>query len=249
MSNIFDDVLSGAAEFAINSAPEQAKQAEIAQKTYEWHISRLGKISNSMLPVLMTRGRGEMWGATAISYLNKLKVERTLSDDGRDIYVRQLMAKEYVQTNWGIMYEPDARKLFELRADLDTYDAGFVQRETIENYGGSVDFMAEDGCPGEIKCPFDTVVHEENLQTSYSDLPKNHKYFAQCQGHILLTGANICYFVSYDPRRRDEDKLAIITVTRDDMYQNELKERIVLANEAIEKAIKDRISIDSILRK
>lgn len=184
----------------------------------------------------MTAGRGSKFGETAIKYVTQIAIERTLSDAGREMYVEQMMGKDFVQTRWGNKYEDEAFQLYSdglseiLKPSLKK--SGFIKSKIVANFGGSVDFMLGD-IPGEIKCPFDPIVHETNLSLVKIGIDKSHKYYPQFQAHILDSEADYCVFLSYDPRRAKDKQLAVITVERDSDYIAKMVDRINIANNAI----------------
>lgn len=231
-TNPFADIESVASDSVLESKSETTKNYDSErQQSKDWFKARLGNFTASGMLSLMANGRGTKWGAKAITYINKLAIERTLTEEGIELYVEQQMMKEFLQTKWGNKYESFARELAEKRIGL-LATVSFRRNEMFENFGGSADAVTIDGgAPVEIKCPFDVMVHQENLMLD--DISKDHDYYPQIQSHIMNFNSDKCYFVSYDPRRDEKHRIVIHSVIRDDAFIKEMAERIAQAEEAI----------------
>ena len=205
--------------------------ADEQQRTREWFLSRLGMFTNSKMDDLMKQGRGkdQLWGLTALSVIEKVIVERSMTPEGVQMYIDEMMYKEFRETSWGNKYEAAAREEFSNRTGLEVKQVGFIQSKELPFFGGSAD--GEVGVnPLEIKCPYNPLVHQKNLELLKTDIPKNHTYYAQIQAHLMQRpDADKCYFVSYDPRRIAPHDMAIIEVERDSVYVNALRDRLVEA--------------------
>lgn len=221
------------------------ERKQVEQQSKDWFAARLGKFTASRMPDLMGRGRGELFGAKAVNYVQEIIIERTLSEEGREIYIEQQMNREFVQTKWGNKYEPEARKAIEDALGLKCEEVTFRKNE-LEYFGGSADFVCE-GVPGEIKCPFNVMVHQNNLELMLTGLDKSHTYYAQIQAHIMNFNSDRCVFASYDPRRDEKSKLAIIEVCRDEAFISEMLERLELAEKAVNLNIYEGIPIQKTL--
>lgn len=79
----------------------------------------------------------------------------------------------------------------------------------------------------EIKCPADPIKHLKNRDLSLSGgITVKHEYYGQIQGNIEVAGVNWCDFVSYDPRCKEEYRLVIIRVMRDQIYIDAVLARV-----------------------
>lgn len=211
----------------------------IKQGSKEWFKLRLGKFTGSKFPDLMKKGRSkdDLWGETAIKVIRQVAIERDLSDAGIDMYVEELFNKEFAQTRWGNKWESYARELYCEKTGNDVEETNFMIHEKYNFIGGSFDGKII-GQPGiiEIKCPYDMLVHDDNLnimeEVDSQNAMKVHTYYPQIQGNIFIAGAEWCDFVSYDPRRTKK-QLAIVRVERDDDFINRLSERIFIAEGAV----------------
>jgi hypothetical protein len=231
---MFEDIIQKANAAIEAATPEHIqREQEEDQKTKAWFEARMGFFNASDLPKLMTKGRGkdEVWGATARAVIDKVIVERSMTPEGREMYVAELMAKEFRQTRWGNEHEPAARELLSTFIGEEIYEVGSIIHSEIPYFRGSADGVTASGIPVEIKCPYDPLKHQANLNLVKSGIDLKHEYYAQIQAHMMIHKAVKCYFVSYDPRRRVPDNLAVIEVERDEVFIAAIKERLEAAEE------------------
>lgn len=229
-ASLFADMESAAAAAARAAAPSYViEQQEADQKTRDWFISRMGFFNASDMPNLMKqgRGKGELWGATAMGVIEKVIVERSMTDEGVELYVSELMAKEFRPTNWGNKYEPEARAAVSAALGVEIIEVGSNIHPDIPYFRGSADGLTVPAAiPGEYKCPYDPMKHQSNLRLMRDGLTEKHEYYAQIQSHMMIHSADKCYFASYDPRRTKTDQLALIEVPRDEVYIAALRARL-----------------------
>ena len=65
---------------------------------------------------------------------------------------------------------------------------------------------------------------------TWEDLKRlNPKYYWQCVMNTMITGSDYCDFISYDPRKPDHLKMAVIRIERDETEMLVLRERLVEA--------------------
>lgn len=229
---IFDDIIQSASAAVDAATPEHVqREREEEQKTKAWFEARLGFFNASELPKMMTKGRGkdEVWGATARAVIDKVIVERSMTPEGREMYVAELMAKEFRPTRWGNEHEPAARAALSEFIGEEIQEVGSEIHPQIAYFRGSADGITESGIPVEIKCPYDPIKHQANLHLVRTGIDLKHEYYAQIQSHMMIHGADKCYFASYDPRRAAPDNLAVIEVERDEVYIAAIKERLEAA--------------------
>lgn len=235
---MFEDIIQKANAAIDAATPEHVqREREEEQKTKAWFEARMGYFNASDLPKLMTKGRGkdEVWGATARAVIDKVIVERSMTAEGRETYVAELMAKEFRPTRWGNEHEPAARQLLREAIGEEIHEVGSEIHPQITYFRGSADGLTASGIPVEIKCPYDPLKHQANLNLVRTGIDLKHEYYAQIQSHMMIHGADKCYFASYDPRRRVPDNLAVIEVERDEVFIAAIRERL----EAAENLIKD----------
>jgi len=229
----FDDDLNKSIEEANKKGENLEQLEELVQGTRAWHKMRMGLFSGSKFPALMTGGRakGQEWGESSMGIIRQVYLERDLTDVGADLYIEELMAKEFRQTAWGKKYEPFARNAYEEETGDVVLETGFMVHKNFPNIGGSFDgAIYGENKIVEIKCPYDPLIHMANFEAK--EITEKHKYYAQIQGNIEISGADSCDFVSFDPRRRS-DSIAIINVPRDQEFIDRLMERIAIAERSV----------------
>jgi putative phage-type endonuclease len=118
----------------------------------------------------------------------------------------------------GTVLEPEARKLFEERmgrkfpavsAEHDEYD--FI-RASFDGYCEETSELVEIKCPGKVD-------HAKALK---GEVPKH--YYPQVQQQLLVSGAKLCYYVSWDGLGKD---LAIVEVRPDAEFQAKMLTALV----------------------
>lgn len=245
------DLRRGTADVVAVQSELSIQTNEAEQKSREWFRARIGKFTASGMPDLMTSGRGkERFGKTAINYVLKVAAERDMTPEGLEMYLDQQVKKEFRQTLWGNTHESDARieagKL--LRCEIKEVTFANCPDTLIGDFfGGSADGVTDTGIPVEIKCPYDPIRHEQNLQLKLIGIDVKHDYYPQMQAHMINFNADKCYFVSYDPRRSEARRVCVIDVKRDQDYINEMTDRLKLANIAVESYLNDGVPIEQMV--
>lgn len=172
------------------------------QYSPEWWAARLGNVSASQMPAVMSDGRAGKPSATRKNYMMKLLCER-LTGKVEDTYTSPAMER-------GTLLEPVARAAYEIRTGRDVDEVGFVYHPEIDQLGASPDGMvpAENGCI-EIKNP-NTAQHIAVIQSGTYD----KKYHWQMMCQMACTGARWCDFVSFDDRLPEELQLHVYRLER-----------------------------------
>ena len=208
------------------------------QRTDSWYLSRKGKLTASEIVNILTKGRGkdEVFGKTAISYLNEKVAERLMDDDAFIWYMTDVK-KSTPAMRWGTEYEDTAREQYELATGRKVMDCPFMEMKGYEGYvGGSPDGRCSTmDRIIEIKAPYNPAIHLEHCQwKTPEDFAKgNPQYFAQVQHNMIITGTKICDFISYSPLFRNGLDLHILEVPLDEEFTKNLLERIELSVEYI----------------
>jgi hypothetical protein len=112
---------------------------------------------------------------------------------------------------WGTQCEPEARIVYEFKANLSVEEVGFIEHRHLLMAGCSPDGLVGDDGLVEIKCP-STATHIETLLGASID----EKYVKQMQFQMGCTGRSWCDWVSYDPRLPINLRTVIRRVPRDD---------------------------------
>jgi len=172
------------------------------QRSPEWFAARCGKATASCIADIIARTKSG-WGASRANYKARLIAER-LTGTPAETFSNSAM-------QWGTDKEPEARRAYEFRRNVDVEEVAFVDHPTIPMSGASPDgLVGEDGLV-EIKCP-NTASHLDTLLGQ--KVPE--KYVTQMLWQMACTGRQWCDFVSYDPRLPEAMRLFVQRVPRDD---------------------------------
>lgn len=206
------------------------------EKEFIWKEKRRGKITASVLPDLMTKGRGkdELFGQKSLSVLYPIRYER------RTGVTRESASNKNFE--WGHENEPLAIEWIRsqlingVKSCSDDFEE-IVFNEPFPGFGDSPDFYVygPDGVTvtaiGEIKCPVGQGKIEE-LQF-LSTISKSTEYYYQFLGHFIgRPDVNTLYYVVYDGYLNDG---RIIEMSRSDHIAEiqEVTDRIKLAHDLI----------------
>lgn len=224
----------------------------IEQRTPEWYKARLGHITSSMVynvmlqPTKKAMAEGEVFSETAKGYLYKVASERNirksyLEDDFKFAEYLDRVNIETREMRYGSETEELAREMYRKTTKCELTKAGFIKYDgDIPNYGDSPDGVVLDkktfkpiGCI-EIKCPKPETWMKYKALFSNGVVLKDieDKYYWQCQSHMLCLGVDWCDFIYFDKMMKDS--LQVVRIERNDMDIDELKKRIILANEFID---------------
>ena len=218
------------------------------QRNDAWYLARKGMLTASEIVNIMTKGRGkdEVFGKTALTYMNDKITERFMEDD-MFVYYMNDVKKSTPAMRWGTEYEDTAREQYELAKDVKVMDCPFMRLKDFEDYvGGSPDGrLSTLDRIIEIKCPYNPTVHIEHCKWSKPEDLKagNPQYYAQVQLNMEITGTKICDFISYSPLFRNGLDLHILEVPYDEEFMKTLMERITLAVDYIkeqEQSMRDK---------
>lgn len=214
------------------------------QRTSEWYLARKGMITASEIANILVKGRGkdEVFGKTALSYLND-KIAERLMDDEMFIYYMEDVKKSTPAMRWGTEYESTAIEQYEMTLGVKIMDCPFMPLKGYEAFvGGSPDGRRSSmDRIIEVKCPFNPTVHIEHCRWNEPEDLKsgNLQYYAQVQLNMLDTGTKLCDFISYSPLFRDGLDLHILEVPLDKEFCDNLMERVDLAVAYIKEQMKN----------
>lgn len=204
------------------------------QRTTGWYIARKGMLTASEIVNVLVKGKtkADVFGKTALTYLNEKIAERYMDNDQFVVYCQDVKRSSPAM-RWGTEYEDTARQVYEMATGKTVMDEPFQKLVGYEDYvGGSPDgrLSTMEGII-EIKCPYNPAVHLEHLSWTEPRhlLEGNPQYYAQVQLNILITGTEYCDFVSYSPLYRNKLDLGILRVPKDDEYLKNLMERVDLS--------------------
>ena len=193
------------------------------QRSAEWFSARLGKVTASMVDVVISGSK-----LAKEKYFYQLITER-LTNKVTPMYVTTAMQH-------GIDYEDEARIEYanfnKLLLDKDVREVGFIDHPKINMSGASPDGLVGDKGLIEIKCP-QPMTHTETLETGVIA----RKYIHQMQWQMACTGKEWCDFVSYHPDFPETYKLFIKRVSRD----NDLISHLEASVENFLKEVDDKL--------
>lgn len=187
------------------------------QRTDAWFAERAGKITASMMHVVMLpRERGKFkTGPRAGQQKPQLKA---ITDYAHQLAAERLTNKPRKQVKaaalaWGCEVEPAAVAAYQAETGTIVTLCGFKQHPTHNFIGASPDFLVDEDGGGEIKSPESSEVH---LETLLVGLPPEH--IEQIQGGLWVTGRQWWDFVSYHPDFPADLRLYVQRIPRDDAY-------------------------------
>lgn len=183
------------------------------QGTEEWLRERAGHATASCFKDILAKIKsGE--AATRRNYRLRLVTERLI---GAPVQTYQNTAMQ-----WGTEQEPHARMAYESLTGRLVEEVGFIKHPSITWVGVSPDGLISDDGGIEIKCPYESTVHVNTLETG---MPSEH--MAQIQGAMWITGRRWWEFVSFDPRMPDGLKLYSQRIARDNSYIETLEKEVL----------------------
>lgn len=199
----------------------------IDQRTEEWHLMRLGKVTGSRVADVLAKTKSG-YSTSRKNYMMELLCQR-LTGVREESFNSQAMQR-------GTDLEPIARSHYEAQSGVMVIESSFVFHPSISAFGASPDgFVGDDGLI-EIKCP-NTAQHVDFMMTKKPD----GKYITQMQAQMSCTGRKWCDFVSFDDRMPERYQLAFVRVMRDDLFitemENEIKDFLLELDE-----IEDKLS-------
>lgn len=194
----------------------------IEQRSEEWFDARAGKITASMMHVVMLpRERGVFKsGPRAGQAKPQLKA---LADYAHQLAAERLTCKPRKQVkayalDWGREVEPAAVAAYQADTGYIVTPCGFIQHPEHDFIGASPDFLVGDEGGGEVKSPESSEVH---LETLLAGLPPEH--IEQIQGGLWVTHRKWWDFVSFHPDFPANLRLYVQRIPRDDAYITRLE--------------------------
>lgn len=206
-----------------------------------WLAKRAGKITSSVLPKLMSKGRGKgiEWGETAKSVIREVINEIISGKPRKNLKLYQFEYGHEMESKAIGYYREKAGENI-LSGSEDFEDILFV--EPYEGFGDSPDAVLEDYSKVyEIKCPESGDAH-----LRYCEMNAIHDkvdYYWQFCGHLLATGADELVFISYKDEYPDNHplKMHVVIMKRSEHLMNikrleaRIMDAIFVINEVIQK--------------
>jgi hypothetical protein len=204
----------------------------------QWHEMRWGKFTASENHKLLTANGANMFGAGAMTYIREKALQKSTRMWERpelDEVKSLLHGKMYEYPAWeaGVKATGYASLIY-----LGEENPLFLEYEPLKGEsGGSPDSVsltdsADVDIVAEIKCPKNPMYHFERLKwVSQWDIKEGyHSCYTQIQNLLMITGAGLGLFISYDERMlRPEKRIKVIDVLPDKKFQDNLDLRLRMA--------------------
>jgi hypothetical protein len=210
----------------INSlmATVKRKMTDIEREAYAYHYPK-SKATTIEDETLLSDG--------AISYILE-RIQNQLSESKPNFYNFQMQ--------WGEDTEPQAVLAIAKRLGYFVNDSNFIYTSAkgVVNWqykkiaSGTPDIWLRDRNEiVEIKCPnSDTHLNTMLFYTPENFQEKEPIYYDQMQFNMMLTGATLCHFASFDPRFKDESlQLFGIIIKADAERQAKIFNKLLIADE------------------
>lgn len=236
IKNLEQSILNGGDDLADFAKSSPLKTAEEIRR--DWLLERVGKFTASQFYRLTTAPTKEVLPVGAITYTTEKAVEELTEvlDDG---YISPAMQH-------GLDNEVKAIEAFELETGFKVSATGINQKflRMGASMGGSPDGLIKSSSGVEVKCP-NSLTHFKYLKIKDSQSLKkiNTEYYWQIQGLMMITGCDHWYFISYDPRfKNDSHKIHYAEIRRNQDDIDFLKLRMKMAIELKAELLKDFIT-------
>lgn len=219
---------------------EKTANRWIEQGTPEWDAVRVGRFTSSENWRLMVdpksnadKEAGKL-SETSMTYVNEKVAEVMTGQCKPQGYAFPLV--------WGTEKEPEAIEYFCNKTGFTHERVGFFSFS--DHAGGSPDGIINNMEILEVKCPYDSKVQIEYLMlTDQYDLKRHFReYYWQCQCNLLFTGFDVCHFVTYDPRMKDDKHMMTHLIINKD----EKDHLLIVAK--LEKAVEEKLKLLSLLK-
>lgn len=190
------------------------------QRTEEWYMAKLGRISASDAEVLLVGGE-KKFGVGLESLISRKACELLLNEYDFDVFTSK-------EAQWGIDFEGYARELFQEETFYTTHEVGFIKSKE-HLLGCSPDFVIDDkDIGGEIKC-FSSQHHFSIINSGVID----KKIIAQIQYSLMVTGWEKWYLVLCDPRMKKQLRCYHFEIQRDEKMIDLMRRKAILASDMI----------------
>jgi len=178
-------------------------------KEQRWHKARCGKVTSSALDKLLTKGKKDkvtkiqkQWGDVSIGYLYEKLYELEFNKPVRN--------EDNKNFRWGHEQEPMAiawlreNTMYEIvHCSEDLEDIRFTNGG-IEDFGDSLDFLADGDILGEIKCVTSQAKFAKIKRSTKADVVD--EYREQLAGHFAGNPeSDVLLYVVYDGRGEDDE--------------------------------------------
>lgn len=185
------------------------------QRSDDWFLARLGKVTASKVKDVMAKGRGGAPSATRQNYMMQLLCER-LTGCREEGFTSAAMQR-------GTDLEPVARSAYEIDRNVMTVETGLVLHPSIDGFGASPDGLSGEAGLLEIKCP-NTATHVFTMQSGRHD----PQYEWQMLAQLACTNREWVDFVSFDDRMPEPLQYFCARFERDEKRIREMEAEVRL---------------------
>lgn len=224
------------------------------QRDLGWFRVRLGMITGSKVGDLMKSGRKkeQVFGDTALSYIYQVAAERMLNpvfvsnDELFADYVEQMQVTSKA-IRWGQDQEDNAKDLLlRIKDTWEIMEVSSCRHDTIPYFAASPDAIVNDherNMVVEIKSPNPNTFMKYLSEVKDNETLKAVKpeYYYQMHAEMMCTNTDGGVFVAYCPWLTKP--IHIVPITRDEKTCKAIEERVVLANEIIDKILSETQNI------
>lgn len=210
---------------------ERALAQQSEQGSEMWFDIRAGRFTASEMWKLMDSGTREMTAAelkarpkTGVGSRAKYIEDPSCLSKTTQTYIRTKVAETLTghaaeevnsaPTRWGDEFEPIAADFFKEKTGLEYEIVSFVPFG--DHAGGSPDRKIKGTNEIlEIKCPYNSANQIDYLMlTDQWDLMREYpEHYWQCMSNMLFMDSNICHFVTYDHRmKEDKNKMFYLPI-------------------------------------
>jgi hypothetical protein len=194
----------------------------LKSKNDEWLEKRKGKFTASEFVRLMGHEDKDVFPEGAMTYVTEKVLEIVTTNEGKQL--------SNASVEWGKETEVEAIENFIEKSGHEVYNYGNDQKyiELTNDIGCTPDGLINNDFGIEAKCP-DSKTHLYYLERLNLENFKKEctKYYWQIQGSMYITGRKSWYFISYDPRFKNENKrLFVLEIQRNDTDILKLKKRL-----------------------
>jgi putative phage-type endonuclease len=192
------------------------------QGTEEWHEARSKIITGSKFELVMPKSKKFTTGT--YTYMNEVAAEILTGKTADEARSKSL--------SWGKDNEDNAVNTYAALRNIDVYHIGICIDDELRAGASPDGFVGDEGMI-ECKCPYVSGKHINTLFEKV--MPPEYKW--QVQGNLMLNGRKWCDFISFDPRIKGKNKIAIIRVERDEKFIAELRSFIIKFNTELDEKL------------
>jgi len=188
--------------------------SEIQQRSLEWFLSKVGKISPSNIPRMMSRTAKGLPTSEAETFKRNLVIER-LTGNPSNTFQNDAMRH-------GTETEPFAKAFFSAFYDISVQDIGLIEHPTLDFVVCSPDGLIGTDEMLEIKC----LTSWNHIEVILNDAPQRD-HVIQCQAQLWIAERSVNRLMYYDPRLPAEYAHKVFYLERDEELIKKIEEETI----------------------